>query len=210
MQPPEKYSETNVLNSLSLYVATKLLAANYLLYWQYRDALQAPSGWYPQWQANKLSYLVDVTLAAEVANAQGLLTIVGAIPAVPRYVTRLIDDTSVGPPDEVSVPTFSIEVGAAIPGPPYELGTKVRWRSRHLIIDSYARTEQESRRFKDFLALWFDADLLLQVVDHDAGDLADVGSLAVMDTSVHSATVLDGVEATTYEVLLHAGLIYVA
>lgn len=210
MQPPEKYSETNVLNSVSMYVTTKLLAAGYLIYWQHRDALQAGSGWYPQWNANKAAYLVDVTLAGEVTNAQGLLTIVGAIPAVPRYVTRLIDDTSVGPPDEIAVPTVSIEVGPPIPGPPYELGTKVRWRSRHLVLDGYMRTEQESRRFKDLLALWFDADQVLQVVDHDAGDLADVGSLVVMDASVHSATVLNGVEATTYEVLLHAGLIYVA
>jgi len=210
MQPPEKYSETNVLNSLSLYLSAKLLASDYLLYWQHRDALQANAGWYPQWEANKGSYLVDVGLSAEVANAQGLLTIVGSIPAVPRYVIRLIDDTSVGPPDVVSVPAVSVEVGPSLTAAAYEMGTKVRWRSRDLILDAYLRTEQEARCFKDYMALWFDAEQTIDVVDHDAGTLAAVGCAVVVDPTVHSTAVLDGAEATTFEVLLHARLVYVA
>ena len=34
------FSESNIINTLSLYLATQLLAAGYLIYWYEADAVQ--------------------------------------------------------------------------------------------------------------------------------------------------------------------------
>lgn len=207
---PAKFSESNIVNSLSLAMATQLLAAGYLVYWQYRDVVQTNAGWYPQWSVNRTAYLADVTFAAAVAGAQGLMTVVTEIPAAPRFVVRLISDTSVGATGEISVPTCSVEVGSAIPTANYELGTPKKFRSRHLICDAYVRTVEEQRKLADLLAIWFDNDLTIDIVDHDAGTLAPVGYVTVASSTVRTDTLTQGLEVTTYQAMLNARLVYVA
>lgn len=210
---PEAFSESNVLNSLSLYVASKLLASGYLLYWHKRDAVQiadSSTGWYTEWSKNGATYLANSTVAAAFSAARGLVTLTGEIPAVPRFIIRLIDDTSIGPADVVSVPTLSIEVGPAIAVSDYELGSGKKWRSRHLIVDGYVRTVEEQGRFKDFFSLWFDNNQALTIRNHDAGTLAQVGEVTVVDSVPRYQTLVMGAEATTYQVLLNARLVYVA
>ena len=98
-----------------------------------------------------------------------MVTFVDTIPAVPRFITRLTDDTSVGPADTVPVPAMAIALGAPVPLAAVEIGTKVKWRTRHLMIDSYTRTTDEQGLFKDALANWLDENTILAIADHDAG-----------------------------------------
>jgi hypothetical protein len=206
-----QFSESNIANSVALYVADQLLAANYLLYWQDRDLLQvSPTAWYPEFSVHKATLLADPTVAAAIAAADGLLTVVQTLPALPRFVVRLIDDASVGDADVVPVPALAIELGPPVPLARYELGTPAKWRARHLVCDAYVRSAAEASRFKDLFARWFDPDTLLGIQDHDAGDLAEVGTVMVQDATVASMTVPEAAEATTYEVLLNARLVYVA
>jgi hypothetical protein len=210
---PEKYSETNILNSLTLYLATKFLAAGFLIYWHARDAVQintTSSGWYLQYSQNSSTYLADPTFAAAYAAAKGLVTFVDGIPAVPRFIVRLTSDQSIGPADAVPVPAVSVEIGASVPLANYELGSTTKWRSRHLVVDSYVRTPAEQKLFKDLLAQWFEPDLNLTVNDHDAGTLAVVGTVEVLDTAIADARVPNQAEATTYEVLLNSRIEYIA
>jgi len=209
----ERFSESNVLNSVALYLASKLFAAGYLVYWHKRDAVQintSSTGWYLTYSANRATYLADPTFAAAYAAAKGLVTFVDTIPAVPRFITRLTDDTSVGPADAVPVPAMAIALGAPVPLAQVEIGTKTKWRTRHLMIDSYTRTTDEQGLFKDALANWLDENTILAIADHDAGTLAVVGSVEVLDSTVASARVVDRAEAVTYEVLLNARLEYAA
>src|SRR5690242_15772631 len=120
------WSESNIINSLSLYLAGQLLAAGFLVYWHERDALQintSPTGWYLQYSQNYQTYLANSTFQAAHAAAVGIVTMVDSIPANPRFVKRLTSDASVGPADAITVPAVSIEVGPAIPVQNYELGT---------------------------------------------------------------------------------------
>lgn len=213
------FSETNIVNSISQYLATQLLAAGYLLYWHHIDAVQingTSTGWYLNWSVNGATYLAQPTVQTVFTAARGLLTLTGEIPAVPRFVIRLIDDTSIGPADVVAVPTLSVEVGPALPVSNYELGARTKWRSRHLIVDGYLRGPQdapnfnEQALFKDFLALWFDNEQPLAVQNHDDGSLAAVGTVTVMDSVVRHATLPQAPDPTTYQVLLNARLVYVA
>lgn len=207
---PQLYSESNVLNSLSSFLAGQLLADGYLLYYQRRDVLQTGAGWYPEWSVHRATYLADASFAAALAAARGVLTLTAEIPAEPRFITRLISDASVGAPDEVTVPTLSIEVGPPIVTGNYELGTRTKYRSRFLLCDGFVRTVEEQRRLADALARWFDPETTLDVLDHDAGTLVPVGPLTVDDTVVRTQVWPQRAEVATYEVLLTARLIYVA
>jgi hypothetical protein len=205
-----RFSEHNVVNSITTYLAIKLLSARYLVYWHERGAVQTPDGWYNEWEANKATYLADPAFASQVASARGLISLVRALPAVPRFVQRLTSDASVGPADVVAVPTISVELGAALPVANYELGTTQKWRARQLILDAYVRNIDEQALVKDLFGLWFDAEQPLAIRDHDAGDLSDVGFLLVERPSIVAAVAAQGPEAVTYEVLLNAHLTYAA
>ena len=106
------------------------------------------------------------------------------------------------------MPAMAIALGAPVPLAAVEIGTKVKWRTRHLMIDSYTRTTDEQGLFKDALANWLDENTILAIADHDAGTLAVVGAVEVLDSTVASARVVDRAEAVTYEVLLNARLEY--
>jgi len=207
------YSEPNVVNSVALHLADRLLAADYLLYWHRADALQiGPTGadWRFNFSTNRGAILADPEVATAVAGAVGLVTIVQALPADPRFVVRLIDDESVGPADVVTVPAVSVEVAAPVPVMEYEIGTALKWRSRHLVVDASLRTPLEQGRFKDLLAAVFDKNVIVSITDHDAGDGSTVGDIMVADPNVASTTIVQGPDALTYQVLLNARLLYVA
>ena len=213
MPTAEKFSTTNILNSVALYFASKLLQAGYLVYFHKRDVLMiadTPSGWYFQFSENKTAILADSTVQTAVAAAKGLITIVDGLPAVPRFVVRLIDDTSVGPAEIVPVPAASVELAAASPIEYLEIGTKLKWRTRHLVIDSYVRTDAEQHQLKDYLALWFDEDFFVEIKDHDDGSLSVVGVVTVQVPRVGTDILTLQDEPTTYQVLLNARLTYVA
>lgn len=205
-----RFSERNILNSLAVYLAPKLMELRYLIYWHARQAVQTPDGLYTDWEANRETYMADPVFAAQWAGAQGLMTVVTGTSAVPRFVQRLIDDASVGPADVVTVPVISLELAGVLPTGNYEIGSTRKWRARHLIVDCYVRDEAEQAKVQDALSLWFDAELPLTVRDHDAGDLSEVGLASVMDPVVLTTSFPQDAEATTYEVLLNARLIYVA
>jgi len=213
MATPDKFSETNVVNSVALYLASKLIANGYLLYYHKRDVLQiadSPAGWYYQFSVNKAAILADPTVAAAVASAKGLVTVTDGLPAVPRFIQRLISDASIGPADVVSVPAVSVELSPVMLTESYELGARTKWRYRHLLVDSYVRTPDEQALFKDWLALWFEQDTFIAVHDHDAGTLAEIGTVRLEQVRVDHDRLVTGPEATTYQVLANALTEYVA
>lgn len=205
----EQYSTSNISNSLSLYLAEWLLAAGYVIYWHRRDALQtSATDWYFDYSTTHPTLLADSAFRALLGVVTGIVTLTDSVPAEPRYLIRPIDDGSVPPMDAVMVPLVSVEVGPAIPLKSAEMGSKMKLRGRHLMVDAYVRNKDEQALFQDALANWFDDELLLSVHDHDAGTLADVGSLLVQKSAVATELVFDSAEARTYEVLLNAQLEY--
>lgn len=208
-----KYSTTNVLNTVAEYVATKLLAAGYLVYWHARDTVQidtTPTGWYPSFSQNRAAYAADSTFSTAVSNAIGLVTLVNSLPADPRFVIRLMSDASVGEADEVPVPAIALEIGAGVPVSSYEVGSRKKWRSRHLVLDGYFRDENESMLMEDLFTQWFDDDDTIAILDHDAGTQAAIGGdVYVMDSVVRALPHINQGDALTYEVILNAQLIYV-
>lgn len=211
MSTPAKYSTTNVLNTISQLLATNFLADGYLIYWHARDSVQideTASGWYPSFSQNRAAYAADSTFSTAVANAKGLVTLVSDLPAVPRFVIRLMSDASVGDPDEVPVPAIAIDVGAALSLSAYELGSKVKWRTRHLMLDAYVRSEAEAMQVQDLFAIWFEEECSIPIVDHDAGTQAAVGAVIVLDPGVRALPNIHQGDALTYEVLLNARLVY--
>lgn len=205
----EQFSEKNVQNSIALYLASKLLAAGYLVYWSLIDAVQTNAGWYFQYSLNSATYLANPTYSAAITSAKGMVTLVNTLPAVPRFIVRPMNDGSVPADDEVAVPTIAVEIGSADVVRNYEMGTILKWRSRTLIVDGFFRNEQEQSAFQDAFNTWFDHDSTLDIVDHVAGDLSAVGPVTVRGPSVDSQTTR-AAEATTFETLLHTQLEYVA
>lgn len=207
---PDKFSETNVVNTVSRYVASKLLAENYLVYWHARDAVETPDGWYFEWSTNYATYMLDATFLARETAAKGLVVLTDSLPAEPRFVERPI--TQVGPinQNEVPIPALSIEVGPSKFVAEYEIGSGLKWRYRHLIVDGYVRTRAEQAKFKDFLALWFEHNQLFDIADNDAGSTAIVGTVYVQEPDVDYAIYTDTPKATTFQVICNARLDYIA
>lgn len=203
------WSATNVFNSIATLLGAKMLAEGYLLYWHFQDGLETPDGWYGEFSTRDTTLLQDATVAARVAAAKGLLTIRGPVTASPVFVVRPTISGAVDSQNEVNVPCLAIDVGAAFPVDPYELGTKVKWRRRRLTIQGFARTWFEMKLFEDRLSEWFDMDEELEVLNHDAGTLASLGSVGVKDPSVEGDLEVPGSEPATFGVELNAHLEYV-
>jgi hypothetical protein len=91
----------------------------------------------------------------------------------------------------------------------FELGSKLKWRLRHLLVDSFQRTPEEQAQFKDWLALWLEQDTLVSVLDHESA-MAVVGQVELDQVRVDSDRFAQGAEATTYQVLAQAVAEYVA
>jgi len=204
-----RVNEHNIGNSIALYLAGKLLTEGYVLYWHQIDAVQTPDQWYPQYSINQSTYLVDATFAARIAAAKGLLTILPKKSAIPRWVQRPTNDGRVQPQESVPIPALSVTIGPMATIENYELGSTLKWRGRRLQIDGYARSTTEQSRLVDLLGAWLDQELMLDVLDHETGDLAPVGTVEVCHVSLDTGFDFDEAEATTYEVLFNARLEYV-
>lgn len=213
MATPDKYSERNLKNSLATYLAAKFIGQGYLIYWHTTDVLQintTGTGWYFSFAQNRATILALPAVVAAVSTAKGLLTVVEALPAEPRFITRLISEVSIGLADEVPVPALALNVSPALPTDNYEVGSKLKWRPRVLAVDMYARDGYELSRFSDWLALWLEEDTYVDVFDHDAGTAALVGPARLLKPRVDAARYLDTAEAVTYEVFGQAFVEYVA
>lgn len=206
---PEQASTANFLNSVAEYVAQKILDKGYLVYWHVLDAVQTPDGWYYEYSTNTATYLADATFAARAAAAKGMVSIVPAIPAEPRFVSRPTVDGTVLEASQIAIPAVSFLLGPPQATSRYQLGSGDHWRERRLTVDFYARTEFEQRQWQDWLATWFDHDVHLEIREHDnAGAvLADTWCRL---TGIDSNTVLNRAEAEAFQVVLTTFLEYIA
>lgn len=210
MSTPVKFSESNVINTLTTMFAAELIANDYLVYWHWRDAVEADNGWYYNYSTNFAAYHADVTFAAKVANAKGIVTLTEHIPAEPKFVQRPITVAGPYPQNELVVPVFSIEIGSPVAIANYEVGTRLKWRNRHLIIEGFVRDRKELSKFKDLLAIIFENELFFDVLDHDAGTLATVGKVEINDTIVDEFIDVDAAQQATYQVICNSRLEYIA
>lgn len=205
-----QYSENNIVNSIASVLASNLLSANYLVYWQARDGVQTPDGFYYGWSTNYATYMADGTFLARITAAKGMVTLVEHIPASPTWILRPI--TTAGPigQDQLVLPVLSVEVGPMLNVKNYELGSAKSWRSRHLVIDGYVRDQSEQKTFMDLLSIWFDNETFFSVQDHDAGTLATVGDIETDKTQVDYAIQPIAVEPVTFQVICNSRLQYIA
>lgn len=211
----EPCNEHNVANTIALVIAQRLLDDGYLLYWHTADAVQTPTGWLPNYSAQQAEYLADPTYAAQVAAAKGLFTILSKKSAISRWITRPTNSGEVQPQDAVPIPALAIHVGALVTGPNYQLGDRAtKWRSRSLMIEAFARTDDEQAYLTDALTAWLAEDAPQDIHDHENAvpgePLQVVNTVEVESVSVDSFTDRDEAEATTYEVLYSARLSFVS
>jgi hypothetical protein len=208
---PLQFGGVNLLNSLARYLGDRYRQAGYLNYWHAPvDAVETADGWYPQWSTQQAMYQGDPAFHAQWVSARGLMTLVTGRPAVPRRPARLIDDHRAGPAGLVTVPVTSIELVGILPTEDYELGTKRKWRARHLAVSAYARDEWEQRQIEDWWSLWFEDEQSVDIADHAAGTLALIGSADIRNPAVVPYTDPLGEEAATWLVTLNARVVYVA
>lgn len=206
---PELASTANLENSVAEYLADKFLSKGYLIYWQELDGVQTPDGWYYEYTQNVQTYLLDGTFLARATAAKGMLTLVPAIPAEPRFVSRPTVDGTVLPESEIAIPALAIQLAASEPVRRYQLGDLAHWRQRLLTLECYARTPAEQHELHDWLALWFDPDVYLPLRDHE-GTGASLGDAWCHKTRIDSNTVLYRAEAEAFQVVLTTFLEYIA
>lgn len=209
MATQSDFSETNIVNSVSLVLAQRLMAKGYLIYWRHRDAVQTPEGWYYDWGTNFTAYMSDVAFAARVNGGTGLVVLSDSLPAEPVFVKRHIQVAGPIAQNEVPVPAISVEVGPAVVMTNWELGSALKMRGRHLIVDGYVRDRSEQVKFKDWFAEWFDNDTFFTINQHDDGSLSPIGQLDTNDTIVDFAIEVAGQEQVTYQVLCNSRLEYI-
>lgn len=206
----DQFSETNLASSMSVYLAGKLLAAGYLVYWHNIDAVQTPDGWYYQWSTKFAVYKLDSTVAARLASSRGLATLRPKPTAKPEFPTRHTLDGSVPSASELAVPCFFVKVSEEELGTFSELGSKMRERFRNLEVFGFVRDAAEQAVFTTALGRWFDDAEFLSVQDYDAGTLTVFGDVESQMPLTDSAIVGLTPEATRYEVILNARLRYEA
>jgi hypothetical protein len=210
MTTPAKFSTRNVANSIATKLAERLVAHGYLIYWHELDSVETPDGWYYDYAAQQDTYLADSIFAARIDEAKGLLNLRRPLTAIPRLLTRPIVDGRVGGADEVPIPAVAVEVKRSVPIENAELGTALKRRHRHLVIEAFARDPDEQDQLADLLGVWFDNDTEITVLDHDAGTLATVGNVRFDRVVVDSLVTVDDAEAATFYVVLNAFLEYYA
>jgi len=212
MTTVQEYSSTNILNSVSTYLSAKLLADGMLVYWHAADALQIDStstGWYVGFSANRASILANATVAAALAASRGIITILTTYPAEPRFIHRLISDASWGATDVVPVPAMTVDVTPVQRTTGYELGTRKKWRPRAVLIELYARDQNEQSWLSDWVERAVEQDQHISVVNHDDGSLAVVGDAVFEQVRVETDTYLDAADALAFQVVAGAYLVYV-
>lgn len=210
MSTPAKFSESNVINTLTIAFADELLANGYLVYWHAIDAIQTLGGWYYTYSTKYALYHADPAFSGQIGNAKGIVTLTEHIPAEPKFIERPITVAGPYPQNQLVVPVFSVEIGSSVAIANYELGTRLKWRNRHLVIEGYVRDRHELTKFKDLLAIIFDNETFFDVLDHDAGTLATVGQVEINDTIVDDFIDVDAAEQTTYQVICNSRLEYIA
>jgi hypothetical protein len=210
MTTQSDFSSRNVENSVAVALTRNLLALGYLIYWAQADGVETPDGFYGSYAANQAALQSDATFAARLAAAKGLLTVRGPLSASPAFVTRPSSSGTVGPQDEIPIPAVAVQVGGAAPTGNYELGSRLKWRARTLSISAFARSLEEHDLLKDALAEYLDEDVEIDVLDHDGGSLAVLGSVRVVEPAVEDNIQVRGTQFTTYGLELTAHLEYVA
>ena len=204
------YTKSNVSNTLATYLANKLLDAGYLIYWHKIDAVQTSTKWWFQYATNQATYLADPDFADEVEAAKGLLTLLGDKTAFPRYITRPTNSGVVKTQEAVPIPAIAIQVGDVVNDSNYEIGSSLKWRARPLVVEVFARDETEQGALSDYLAQWLDPDTHLDILNHDEGESTAIGSVDIDELTLDSIIDRDESEVTTFEVVCHARLEFVA
>jgi hypothetical protein len=206
---PEKASTANFTNSVAEYMAAKLLDIGYIVYWQELDGVQTPDGWYYQYSTQSATYLADPTFLGRANAALGLVAIVPAIPAEPRFIARPTVDGIVLSENQVAIPAAAIEIAAPDPKFRFQLGSTEHWRRRRLTLDVYTRTASEQQQWQDWFALWFDPDVRIPIRDHESTGAVLEDAWCQM-TRIDSNTVLYRAEAEAFQVVLNTFLEYIA
>lgn len=204
-----EFSETNVCNSIATLLADKLIEAGYLVYWHRIDALQTgTTEWYLEYTANRETLALDPQFAAKLDAAKGVLTLKDASAAIPEYPVRPRSDGFAPAHDEIPVPNLTVECSPVTTGENVGIGERMKSRYRTAFVYGWARDRFEMGWLCDRLTEWFDPDTVLVIANHDAGGDPPpaVGAALVEAAMPEKATVLDGAEAATYEVLLSATL----
>lgn len=205
------YSVNNVATSLAYVLANVLLGQGYLLYWTESDVVQvSPTVLKYNYSTSQATYLADSGYQAALAASRGLLTIRPEKSAIERVLVRPTVDGTVEDQSAVKIPALSLTVGVMVSGANYELGGQRKWRLRALAVEMYARSLGEQTDFADTVSETFDNNTPVDVLDHDTGTMAVVGSVLVQRPIASRETSPDGEAATTYKVTLNAVLEYVA
>ena len=205
-----QYSLSNQTNSIAEYLATRLLARGYLLYWRTMDALQTPDGVYGGFYADQATILEDEDVAAALAASRGILTILNMDAADPAPLTRPTSDGAVGTPAAVPIPSLTIAVSHLPNGEPLGLGSRLRERFTLLYLIGYVRSFDEQLHLVDALREWFDETLFIPMFNHDAGTRAALPAVEIQDPVVDAAVVPLAADVQAYEIALTARLRYEA
>lgn len=205
-----QYSLSNQSNSIAEYLATELLAKDYLLYWRTIDALQTPDGVYGSFFANQSTILADPDVAEAVSASRGILTVLNMDTADPSLLKRPTSDGGVITPVDVPLPSIVIAVAHLANGELLGLGSRLRERFTDLQLVSYARSFEEQLYLTDTLRGRFDEALFIPMFDHDAGTRAVIPAVEIQDVAFYSAVVPLEADVQAYEIALTARLRYEA
>jgi hypothetical protein len=205
-----QYSLSNQSNSLAEYLATELLAKDYLLYWRTIDALQTPDGVYGSFFANQSTILADPDVADALAASRGILTVLNMDAADPTLLKRPTSDGGVIAPVDVPLPSIVIAVAHLPNGELLGLGSRLRERFTDLQLVGYARSFEEQLYLTETLRARFDESLFVPMYDHDAGTRAVIPAVEIQDVAFYSAVVPLEADVQAYEIALTARLRYEA
>lgn len=205
-----QYSLTNFGNSVSVYLASTLVDAGYLIYWKPTDTLQVGSSAYPGYFENQETILNEPAVAAAVTAGRGIVSLLNQDFSFPEFPVRPTSDGTVAAPEDAPVPLLSVQFEHGPNGQLRELGSRVRWRRADLLVLGYARTFEEQLYLANVLRTAFDEGLFLAIRDHDAGTRALIDDVEIVEAEVLTDTFPLKPDAMVYEVSLSARLRYEA
>ena len=205
-----QYSLSNQSNSIAEYLATELLAKDYLLYWRTIDALQTPDGVYGSFFANQSTILADPDVADALADSRGILTVLNMDAADPALLKRPTSDGGVIAPVDVPLPSIVVAVSHLPNGELLGLGSRLRERFTDLQLVSYTRSFEEQLYLTETLRARFDESLFIPMYDHDAGTRAVIPAVEIEEVAFYSAVVPLEADVQAYEIALTARLRYEA
>lgn len=213
MATPSEFSATNIGNSLSLYLGAQCIQADLVVYWHELDALQIGTGtsdWYFEFSTNRTAILATPEVQTALNASRGVLTMYGAFPAEPRFIQRLISDVTAGSQQDVVIPALTFVVSPELMTQPYEIGTKLKWRKRSVMVEVITRTAQEQLWFADRLMNWLDDETAIVIHNHDDQSLTELGVVETERVRVEMGTFTDAAMALTYQIVSGMWVNYVA